>query len=183
MKKAKIPADLDAVLNELEKLELRSKPIEMSQDGWNEFSLKATNVRNFILQYQEYLAAKLGGYDDKAREIAGNLADSPSRLIPRSELLTKAYEPKKPKPQQLESSNSEGTKGNAIVLNLTSGGKACINTGAPLEKQELLEAIARLKKETPNLAVVIRGGNNQRYQEMMDVMGRRVDLPFSLNSR
>ncbi len=94
VKKAQTTADLDATLDELAKIQIHSRPIEMSQAVWTEYNSKAKGVYDFVLQYQEYLAAKAGGYDEKARAIAGKLADSPSRLLPRSELLAKAYEPK-----------------------------------------------------------------------------------------
>jgi hypothetical protein len=55
---------------------------------------KAENARDFVCFYQEYLAAKAGGYEDRAREIAQSLAQNSDRLLPRSELLLKAYEPK-----------------------------------------------------------------------------------------
>ncbi|MDD5348859.1 MAG: hypothetical protein PHQ12_01490 [Chthoniobacteraceae bacterium] len=124
VKKAKTAADLDAVLEELDsarafkdilaknppRVVIRGADARLPQKvrrafprpapslgvkayfGWERFD----RTYEFVSDWQEYLAAKAAGYEDRAREIARNLAKAPTRLLPRSELLARAYEVTKP---------------------------------------------------------------------------------------
>jgi len=92
VKKAKSPPDLDIILEELNKAknlhDIQLSDVTVNNRG----SVEQTYA--FVAKWQEFLAAKAGGYNDDARAIAKTLADSPAPLLPRSELLAKAYERK-----------------------------------------------------------------------------------------
>lgn len=92
VKNAKTAADLDAVLQEL--ANVKSLPDSQVSDVSVRNGGRVEHDYSFVAKWQEYLAAKAGGYDEEARSIAKDLVKLPTLLLPRSEILAKAYEPK-----------------------------------------------------------------------------------------
>jgi len=164
VKKAKTAADLDPVLEELAAAQVPQQKRDASSEKLRAFYSKLEDVSHFVARFQEYLAAKAGGYEDDARKLARDLANSPAGLLPRSELLAKAYEPKTAGPTPM------ATESEQVTLNLDLDGRVRIGRAAPVTLEALKDAVERIHAGNPNVAVILRTADHQPYQKIMDVM-------------
>jgi biopolymer transport protein ExbD len=166
---AKTAADLDAVIAERDAFKFSDqKRNGLSEELKSKYD-QLQGAYEFVASWQEYLAAKAAGYDDKAREIARTLADASTRLIPRSELLAKAYEPKTADDKNV----SKAVILSQVVINLEQDGRASIDKGGPVPLGEMKEALERIKANNPSLAVLLRAKNvpYQKIKDTLEVIG------------
>lgn len=169
VKTAKTAADLDGIIEEIASVMDRYTPMMGNppvapHPGLTIGELDAT--RTFVQKWQEYLAAKAGGYDDEARSIAKELAHWPIRLLPRSEILAKAYEPK----NSGDKNAPEVAFPTPVTIDIDQEGRVSIGKDAPVALEKVEAAILPLLASNPNLPAVIRAHKSQPYSKIREVI-------------
>lgn len=92
IRRAKNPAELDSVLEDLRRLQTRAMAPGPSGSKTASASRRAEAARRFVLRWQDYLSKAASGDPDKAREILESLShEDDNGLIPRSEILARIH--------------------------------------------------------------------------------------------
>lgn len=179
VKKAKAAPDLDAVLQELASVKNSADSRRYAEQTQTARS-KVEPTYRFVARWQEYLAAQAAGNSENCRSILRDLANSDTLLIPRSELLAKAQEPK--------NSVEDAAKPERSVDEIAD---------EMIAKTKSLNNISELVKELRRLNNQRRSGNYDRsdlqstiqtldrmdrsYQEFQAGLGTNIDVATNSN--
>jgi hypothetical protein len=90
VKTARKPVDLDGTIRDLRNL--AEQPQQSESPEIREESRKAQNARQFVLVWQDYLAADAAGNAQRAQQALQNASGIATDLMPRSQILSRADE-------------------------------------------------------------------------------------------